>query len=309
MAALQPAAARETGLRTAIVDPTPPERRLLTGLLGYPIAHSASPAMHEAAAQHAGLSCRYHLIEVPGADGDALRAMLEGVRRLGFAGINVTFPYKEAVVPLLDELSPAAAMIGAVNTVVVRDGRLVGHNTDASGFARVSAPLVREAGFGPVALIGAGGVGKAAAFALAEQGVRELRIFDRATGKAEHLASALEGRCRAHVAGSIEETLAGAVGLVNGTPAGMKPNFASPVDARLLHAGLFVADAVYTPLWTTLLRDARAAGARVMTGRDLAIAQAVDAFRLFVGVDPEPEAMASAFDAVMAMREAQEDDR
>src|SRR5580704_9568279 len=141
--------------------------RVLTGLLGAPIAQSAAPAMHERAAEALGFRCHYQLIEVAGAGREELKVLLEGVRRLGFAGINVTFPYKEAVVGLLDELSPGAARIGAVNTVVVRDGRLIGHNTDTTGFARAVAPLVKASAHGPVALIGAGGVGKAIAFALA----------------------------------------------------------------------------------------------------------------------------------------------
>ena len=114
-------------------------RHILTGLLGAPIAHSASPAMHERAAEALGLRCHYQLIEIAGAGREELELLLEGVRRLGFAGINVTFPYKEAVVDLLDELSPGAARIGAVNTVVVRDDRLIGHNTDTTGFARAVA--------------------------------------------------------------------------------------------------------------------------------------------------------------------------
>ena len=120
----------------------PPAKKLLTGLIGAPIAHSASPAMHERAAEALGLRGHYQLIEVAGADAAGLRMMLEGVRRLGFAGVNVTFPYKEAVVPLLDELAPGAAAMGAVNTVVVKDGRLIGHNTDTTGFARAVAPLL-----------------------------------------------------------------------------------------------------------------------------------------------------------------------
>ena len=115
-------------------DPRSPDRRILTGLLGAPIAHSASPAMHERAAEALGLRCHYQLIEIAGAGREQLKVLLEGVRQLGFAGINVTFPYKEAVVELLDELSPGAARIGAVNTVVVRDDRLIGHNTDTTGF-------------------------------------------------------------------------------------------------------------------------------------------------------------------------------
>src|SRR3954465_5288834 len=128
-------------------------RRFLTGLIGAPIAHSASPAMHERAAAALGAQCFYQLIEVAGADHGGLRALLDGVRRLGFAGVNVTFPYKEAVVGLLDELSPGAAAIGAVNTIVARDGRLIGHNTDATGFARAAQDLVISSGCGPVALI------------------------------------------------------------------------------------------------------------------------------------------------------------
>src|SRR5450631_992604 len=147
------------------------QRRFLTGLLGAPIAQSAAPAMHERAARALDLHCHYQLIEVAGAGRQELKVLLEGVRRLGFAGINVTFPYKEVVLDLLDELSPGAARIGAVNTVVVRDNRLIGHNTDTSGFARAVTELVTASSHGAVAVIGAGGVGKAIAFALAALGV------------------------------------------------------------------------------------------------------------------------------------------
>src|SRR3954469_10205484 len=153
-------------------------QRFLTGLIGAPIAHSAAPAMHEAAAHNLGVHVHYQLIEVAGADREKLRTLLEGVRHLGFAGVNVTYPYKEAVLGLLDELSPAAAAIGAVNTVVVRDGRLIGYNTDSTGFARAAADMVADLRQASVALIGAGGVGKAIAFALAGLGVADLRIFD-----------------------------------------------------------------------------------------------------------------------------------
>src|SRR5438128_5842535 len=142
----------------------PADRRFLAGLIGAPIAHSASPAMHERAAEALGAHCHYQLIEVAGAGREELRLLLDGVRRLGFAGVNVTFPYKEAVVDLLDELSKDAAAIGAVNTVVVRGHRLIGYNTDATGFARAAANIVADTARGSVALIGAGGVGKAIAF-------------------------------------------------------------------------------------------------------------------------------------------------
>lgn len=276
--------------------------RFLTGLLGAPIAHSASPAMHERAAEALGLRLHYHLIEVAGCGREQLKVLLEGVRRLGFAGINVTYPYKEAVLDLLDEISPDAAPIGAVNLVIVRDGRLVGHNTDRSGFARAVAPLVTASSDDAVALIGAGGVGKAIAFALAGLGVGELRIFDREPAKARDLAVRLEGRVNTSVTDSVEDALRGAVGVVNGSPVGMLPDRGTPVRDGLLHGGLWVADAVYSPLWTPLLTAARAKGCKVLTGRELAICQAVDAFELFTGHVPSIVEMGIAFDAVMAKR-------
>src|SRR5947209_8584734 len=276
-------------------------KKLLTGLIGAPIAHSASPAMHERAAEALGLRGHYQLIEVAGADAAGLSMMLEGVRRLGFAGVNVTFPYKEAVVPLLDKLAPAAAAMGAVNTVVVKDGRLIGHNTDTTGFARAVAPLLAPAG-NAVAVIGTGGVGKAIAFALASLKVSDLRIFDSEPARAETLAALLARHGGARVAHSVEDALDGATGLVNGTPVGMLPNRDTPVAPALLRENLWVADAVYSPLITPLLAAAQARGARIMTGRELAIYQAADAFELFSGLAPSTEVMGEAFDGVMAQR-------
>ncbi|MBR1134113.1 shikimate dehydrogenase [Bradyrhizobium iriomotense] len=276
-------------------------KKLLTGLIGAPIAHSASPAMHERAAEALGLRGHYQLIEVAGADAAGLAMMLEGVRRLGFAGVNVTFPYKEAVVPLLDELAPAAATMAAVNTVVVRDGRLIGHNTDTTGFARAVAPLLASSG-NAVAVIGTGGVGKAIAFALASLKVTDLRIFDSEPARAEKLAALLARHGGARVARSVEDALAGATGLINGTPVGMLPNRDTPVPASLLRENLWVADAVYSPLITPLLAAAKAKGAKIMTGRELAIYQAADAFELFTGLAPSTEVMGEAFDEVMAAR-------
>ncbi|HEV7877093.1 shikimate dehydrogenase [Bradyrhizobium sp.] len=274
--------------------------RFLTGLIGAPIAHSAAPAMHEEAALDLGVRCHYQLIEVTGADSEELRVLLEGVRRLGFAGVNVTFPYKEAVVALLDELSPDAAAMGAVNTVVVRDNRLIGYNTDTSGFARAAAGLVADVGQGCVAVIGAGGVGKAIAFALAKLGVVELRIFDADRAKADRLALLLRPHGRAIVVDSVEDAVRGAIGLVNATPVGMLPSRESPVPEALLHRGLWVADAIYHPLWTPLLMAAKAKGAQVMTGRELAIYQAADAFELFTGRAASTAVMGKAFDGVMS---------
>jgi shikimate dehydrogenase len=274
-------------------------QNFLTGLIGAPIAHSAAPAMHEQAARALGIRCHYHLIEVAGAGREELRALLDSVRRLGFAGVNVTFPYKEAVVDLLDELSPVARAIGAVNTVVVRDHRLVGHNTDTTGFARAARPLVDGSGEGAVALIGAGGVGRAIGFALANLDVAEIRIFDADRTKAEKLARLLRPRRGALVMNNVEDAVCGAVGVVNATPGGMLPSGDTPVPDALLHDGLWVADAVYFPLLTPLLKAARARGARIMTGRELAIYQAADAFELFTGLSPSTIEMGNAFDGVI----------
>ncbi len=287
---------------TAILTPTPIAGRLLTGLLGAPIAHSASPAMHERAAEALGLRGHYHLIEVAGGGQDDLRAILDGIRRLGFAGINVTFPYKEAVVALLDDLAPGARAIGAVNTVVARNGKLTGHNTDTTGFARAAKDFVARSDRGPVAVIGTGGVGKAIAFALADLNVSEIRVVDTDIAKADQLVAQLQGHQAIRRAATVEEALAGAVGLVNGTPIGMLPDRGTPVPDALIHAGLWVADAVYSPLWTPLLNAAKAKGAQVMTGRDLAIYQAADAFELFTGMVPSATEMGIAFDDVMRKR-------
>ncbi len=278
--------------------------KFLTGLIGAPIAQSAAPAMHEQAAEALGVRCHYQLIEVSGADVAGLRALLDGVRRLGFAGVNVTFPYKEAVVPLLDEMSARARDIGAVNTVVVHDGRLIGHNTDTTGFERAISEVGVVADRGAVALIGAGGVGKAIGFALANLGVAELSIFDTDRAKTGQIVAQLHGRQKVRIAESVEDALQSVVGVVNGTPIGMLPDRGTPVPDALLHRGLWVADAVYTPLWTPLLTAARATGAKVMTGRELAIYQAADAFELFTGLKPPVSAIGNAFDAVMASRYA-----
>jgi shikimate dehydrogenase len=276
---------------------------VLLGLIGSPIESSAAPFMYEAAAAAAGLRAQYRLIDIAGADQGKLRVLMEGVRLLGFSGVNVTFPYKEAVVPLLDSLTSAAAEIEAVNTVVVRDGKLVGHNTDATGFARAFSHVLGRPGDAPVVLIGAGGVGRAIAFAMAEMGVRELRLVDTAAEKAAALAERLRGRISVRVFADMAEALHGAGGIINATPVGMLPDRGNPVPPELIHDMMWVADAVYTPLFTPLLQAARARGARVMTGRELCIHQAVDAFRLFTGREPSHEEIAGAFDAVMARRD------
>ncbi|SEK93539.1 shikimate dehydrogenase [Bosea lupini] len=281
-------------------------KRVLLGLIGFPIAHSATPTTQEAAARAAGIEAHYHLIEVAGASREDLAAMLDGIRRLGFSGINVTYPYKEAVVPLLDGLSEQAAAMGAVNTIVVDDGRLIGHNTDASGFATAYRRLGRQDGDKPVAIIGTGGVGKAIAFALAGCGVTRLRLCDVDRSRAEALAGLLGTRASVEIAASAEAAAEGAAGIVNGTPVGMLPDRGIPIEPSAIQASQWVADAVYHPLWTPLLKAAQKAGATVMTGRELSIHQAVDAFRLFTGLEASEAVIGAAFDSVTAAGETTE---
>ncbi len=281
-------------------------KRVLLGLIGFPIAHSATPTTQEAAARAAGIEAHYHLIEVAGAGREDLAAMLDGIRRLGFSGINVTYPYKEAVVPLLDGLSEQAAAMGAVNTIVVDDGRLIGHNTDASGFATAYRRLGRQDGDKPVAIIGTGGVGKAIAFALAGCGVTRLRLCDVDRSRAEALAGLLGTRASVKIAASAEAAAEGAAGIVNGTPVGMLPDRGIPIEPSAIQASQWVADAVYHPLWTPLLKAAQKAGATVMTGRELSIHQAVDAFRLFTGLEASEAVIGAAFDSVTAAGETTE---
>lgn len=281
-------------------------KRVLLGLIGFPIAHSATPTTQEAAARAAGIEAHYHLIEAAGAGREDLAAMLDGIRRLGFSGINVTYPYKEAVVPLLDGLSEQAAAMGAVNTIVVDDGRLIGHNTDASGFATAYRRLGRQDGDKPVAIIGTGGVGKAIAFALAGCGVTRLRLCDVDRSRAEALAGLVGTRASVEIAASAEAAAEGAAGIVNGTPIGMLPDRGIPIEPSAIQASQWVADAVYHPLWTPLLKAAQKAGATVMTGRELSIHQAVDAFRLFTGLEASEAVVGAAFDSVTAAGETTE---
>src|SRR3954452_21271729 len=190
-----------------------PAQPLLLGLIGSPIKSSAAPAMHEAAAEALGLRAQYRLIDIPGADAAMLRKLLDGVRLLGFSGVNVTFPYKEAIIPLLDALAPGAAAIGTANTVVARDGGLTGHNTDATGFASAFKSVLGAPGDAPVALIGAGGVGRAIAFAMAEVGARSIQLFDSEISKAQALAARLSDRLEVRVCANVAEAVKGAGGV------------------------------------------------------------------------------------------------
>lgn len=260
--------------------------RVLLGLLGHPISHSAAPAMMEAAGAATGLDVRYHLIDVAGASPEVIGRILDGVRLIGFAGINVTFPYKQTVIPFLDALDPGAAQVGAVNLVTVRDGKLTGHNTDATGFLSGLLGTVGEAvKAGPAVLIGAGGAGRAIAWSLAKAGVPEVRVVDQDPARAASLSE--EASCwgggRFLPVGGLAAAMERAAGVVNASPAGMLPDTSSPVDPALLRGSMWVADAVYHPPVTPLLAAATALGCAIMPGRAMSVGQAEDGFTLFTG--------------------------
>ena len=260
----------------------------ICGLIGDPVAHTMSPAMHNAAFAELGLDYAYLPFHVRPAN---LAAAVAGLRALNAVGFNVTIPHKVAVIPLLDDLDPLARRIGAVNTVVNNDGVLKGYNTDASGFLRA----LIEAGFEPrdknIVILGAGGAARAVAYILAERNAR-LTILNRRQELdwAENIASNIKHDLNTDVAvfellpEHLEKALYSADILVNATSVGMSPAAdASPVPARLLKSGLVVTDVVYNPVETKLLREAKAAGAVTVAGIDMLIWQGALAFEKWTG--------------------------
>ncbi|PMZ95451.1 MULTISPECIES: shikimate dehydrogenase [unclassified Pseudomonas] len=273
---------------------------ILAGLIGRGIQASRTPALHEREGDAQALRYLYRLIDADqlGLDDSALPALLDAAQRTGFSGLNITFPFKQAILPLLDELSDEARGIGAVNTVVLRDGRRVGHNTDCLGFAeglRRGLPGVARR---RVVQLGAGGAGAAVAHALLAEGVEQLHVFEVDPARAQALVDNLTqrfGAGRAMLGNDLAETLAGADGLVNTTPVGMAKLPGTPLPPALLHAGLWVAEIIYFPLETELLRQARALGCRTLDGGTMAVFQAVKAFELFSGRPADATRMQAHF--------------
>lgn len=270
----------------------------LIGLVGSGIGPSASPALHEREADELGLRYVYRLLDL-----DVLRRpvgdVVAAARLAGFDGLNVTHPAKQLVLEHLDELSPEAEALGAVNTVVFERGRAIGHNTDATGFARSLGRGLPDVRMDDVVLLGAGGAGAAVAHALLSLGAGRLTIHDVDRARGENLAEALnerfgEGRAEAGDLAAVEN----ADGLVHATPTGMAAHPGSPVAAELLRPDLWVADIVYRPLETALLAAARARGCRVLNGGGMVVLQAAESFRLFTGVEPDPARMLRHFDAL-----------
>ena len=278
----------------------PRRPHLLLGLIGAGIQLSRTPAMHEAEGAAQGLLAMYRLIDldVLGLGVEALPELLTAAERMGFNGLNITYPCKQAIIPHLHELSDAARALGAVNTVVLKDGRRIGHNTDAPGWAEGFRRQLPDAALGRVVQIGAGGAGAAVAHAALDMSVGQLSLFDQDAGRAAALAEALCGRFGAGraVAGTdLAGAMAAADGLIHATPMGTAKHPGLPLPAGLLRPELWVSDIVYFPLETELLREARALGCRVAHGGGMAVFQAVEAFRHFTGLAPDAGRMTETF--------------
>ncbi|MGH1368538.1 MAG: shikimate dehydrogenase [Maritimibacter sp.] len=265
------------------------------GLVGRGIAKSRTPAMHIAEGGAHGLDYRYELLDPDSMrDAPTLSTLLEQAEREGFAGLNITFPFKRDVIDLLDELSPAAQKVGAVNTVVFKDGRRYGHNTDFWGFAESLRLGLPEAFKESVLLLGAGGAGGAVAHALRHLGVRHVMVYDLDLEAAQALADEVGGEA----VRSLLSAARTADGIVNATPMGMAKLPGMAIDPAHIEARHWVTDIVYFPRETKLLATARAKGCRVLDGSGMAVFQAVRAFELFSGCRPDALRMRATFETL-----------
>ena len=261
-------------------------------MIGAGIGASLSPALHEREAAEQHLRYAYRLIDIDESPED-VGALVERAHRANFSGLNVTHPCKQAVVAHLDALSADAAALQAVNTVVFDDGRATGHNTDVTGFAENFARGLPDVAVESVVLLGAGGAGTAVAYAALQLGVERLTIVDVDPDRARACARQLESD---RIEAGTLDTLAEADGLIHATPTGMEGHDPGmPLDDELLHPGLWVADIVYRPLETPLLRRAREVGCRTLDGGGMAVFQAADSFALFTGIEPDRERMLRHF--------------
>ena len=276
-------------------------RRVSVGLVGRAIQSSRSPIMHEREGARLGLFATYALLDFDrlGLADAALAAVVDAAARLGFAGLNVTHPFKQTVIRHLDRLSPEADAIGAVNTVVFGPGGRVGHNTDGWGFAESFRDGLPGAGLGAVLQFGAGGAGAAVGHALLDLGAATLQIVDTDAARAEALARRLSAGFGRPVTVVADIAAAAAVsdGIVNTTPVGMAKYPGLPLPRAALAPRHWVADVVYFPEDTELLRTARAVGCRTLAGTGMAVYQAVRAFELFTGLAPDRAAMRGHFAA------------
>lgn len=276
-------------------------RSVLVGLIGRGTALSRTPRMHEAEGARQGLRYVYRRLDpAEMAVAPSFEEMLRAAEICGYAGVNVTHPYKQEAVGFLDEMSEEARAVGAVNTIVLKDGRRVGHNTDLLGFAEAFRRSMGRERLDRVVLIGAGGAGSAVANALLGCGVGTLLVADTNKAGAEKLTAALEARFgsgRAAVAESAEAVAGEVDGIVNATPVGMADHPGTPLPVAMLDSRHWVVDIIYFPMETEFVKAAQTAGCRVATGAGMALFQAVKAFELFCGLPADPEAMRATFDS------------
>jgi shikimate dehydrogenase len=281
--------------------------KLLCGLIGAGIQRSLTPAMQEEEARAQGLRLHYQLIDLDkaGQGIEALPTLLSAAKTMAFAGLNITFPCKQAVIPLLDDLSDEARAMGAVNTVVFRDGKTTGHNTDGSGWRWGFERTLPSADLSRVVLLGAGGAGSAIAHSLCRMKTASLVIVDQDVARAAALAAELNRQYSGHAAsgsGDVASATQGATGLVHATPTGMDKLPGLPLPAELLRPDLWVSEIVYFPLETALLKTARVLGCRVVDGGTMAVGQAVGAFELFTGRPADGARVDAHFRRLVATR-------
>lgn len=275
------------------------------GLIGAGIQASRTPQLHINEGQAHGLAYAYELIDLEdlGAGVDALPGLLAEAESKGFAGLNITHPCKQAILPWLDELSLEAATIGAVNTVIFLNGKRLGHNTDWWGFAESFQRGLPDVPLQQVVLLGAGGAGAALAYAAYRLGVERLMIFDVDRSRAEHLAAHCNERLYRDFAvatADLAASIAEADGLMQATPVGMFGHPGLPVAPELLHPQLWVSEVIYTPLETELLRHAKQLGCQVLNAAGMTVFQAVKAFELFTGLPADPVRMLRHFDSLLS---------
>jgi len=284
-----------------------PDGRLQVGLIGSGIGASRTPAMHMREGAEAGLDYDYVLMDVDGEpDGAAaLPRLLDHAQQAGFRGLNITHPFKQTVIPLLDEADDDVRIIGACNTVVFEDGRRVGHNTDAWGFAESFRRNFPDANVGRVVQLGAGGAGAAVAYALLTLGVERLEIHDIDPSRAQGLADRYGptfGADRIRVGVDLAEAMGDADGLVQTSPIGSLGHPGLPVDVDLLGRQLWVSDIIYFPLETELVLAARQRGCHTTGGGGMAVYQAVRAFEFFTGLPADANRMAAHFAELTALQ-------